>query len=195
MTDETATPTPRQVLDLPLEPNSAGAATVRDYLVELLATLWCEGGNFSGKRPFGDSGWRYEVYPALITAGYVTGRFDEYGLVEDCDTAAADRLVDAAIRSLTAAPEPLGYAVAGTAHSQRWNKEEGWTEPDGRTFPHLVDDHIQDMDGAQRLRDRWSGGKVLLYPGPDAEVDHRSLRVVALVPVDTPTETDGEAKA
>lgn len=102
------TPTPQQILDLPLPPNDASAATVRDYLIELLATLWREADLFSGKRPFGYSGWPYEVYPALVTAGYITGRLDEDGHVEDCDIVTADRLIDAAIRSLAPkrAPEP-----------------------------------------------------------------------------------------
>lgn len=68
-------PTPGQVLATPMGPNDAGAQTVRGYLVELLATVWREEEGFSGKRPFGNSGWQHELCDALAAVGYV-------GLVE-----------------------------------------------------------------------------------------------------------------
>lgn len=93
--------TARQVLDLPMQqPNDADAATVRDYLVKLLATLWEEGEGFSGKRPFGNSGWDYDLFPPLIRAGLVRGEFDEDGYIEDLDDRTANQLVAAAIREL-----------------------------------------------------------------------------------------------
>lgn len=54
-------PDPEDVLALALPSNDAGADTVKEYLVELLSTLWNEGEGFSGKRPFGTSGWEYEL--------------------------------------------------------------------------------------------------------------------------------------
>lgn len=42
--------------------------TVRGYLKELLRTIWLEGEGFSGKRPFGDSSWYYDISNALIRA-------------------------------------------------------------------------------------------------------------------------------
>jgi len=39
--------------------------TVRDYFYNLLRTLWIEEEGFSGKRPFGNSGWQYDIYNAL----------------------------------------------------------------------------------------------------------------------------------
>ncbi len=57
----TTAPTSRQVLDLPLPDNDSGARTVRAYLRALLTELWREEGNFSGKAPFGNSGWQYDV--------------------------------------------------------------------------------------------------------------------------------------
>lgn len=84
-----------------------GADTVRGYLMALLARLWEEGGNFSSKRPFGDSGWRWDLYPALERAGYVAGVMDERGYVRpDADPAdrnAYDALILAAINYLGAA--------------------------------------------------------------------------------------------
>jgi hypothetical protein len=46
---------------------------VRDYLRKLLETLWDDGECFSGKRPFGNSGWEWEIYDALGRAGFIAG--------------------------------------------------------------------------------------------------------------------------
>jgi hypothetical protein len=96
----TTEPTPQQVLDLPLPDNDSGASTMRGYLVALLTTLWHEQEGFSGKRPFGNSGWDYDLYPPLIHAGFVSGEIDEDGYVERVDAKAAHGLVLAAIKSL-----------------------------------------------------------------------------------------------
>ncbi|MBN3839304.1 hypothetical protein [Burkholderia sp. Ac-20349] len=52
--------------------------SIREYLGELLKALWDEGEGFSSKSPFGNSGWEYSLYGALIKAGAVEGRLDEY---------------------------------------------------------------------------------------------------------------------
>jgi hypothetical protein len=90
-------PTPQQVLALPIEPEEHGATTVREYLIALLRTLWAEEGNFSGKRPFGSSDWHYDLYIPLIDAGFVNGSFDEDGYVDELDETTADRLITEAI--------------------------------------------------------------------------------------------------
>ena len=77
-----------------------GASTVRGYLIELLATLWREQEGFSGKRPFGNSGWEYDLYAPLLKAGFIAGAFDEDGCVEQLDNAAGERLILAAIHAL-----------------------------------------------------------------------------------------------
>lgn len=74
--------------------------TLRDYLRNLLAVLWNDGESFSGKRPFGNSGWEYDIYSGLITAGLVDGSHDEDGYVERVDRKQADKLVLAAIKQL-----------------------------------------------------------------------------------------------
>ena len=94
-----------RVLACPMDrENGARATTVREYLVALLAALWAEGEGFSGKRPFGNSGWEYEVYAALAEQGLIEGVvFDGDGYVEDFPDEArreADRLVFDAIQSL-----------------------------------------------------------------------------------------------
>jgi hypothetical protein len=80
--------------------NQAGARTVRDYLKALLIELWDQGEGFSGKRPFGNGGWEYDLYYVLVSEGFVSGRIDAYGDVVDVDTIHAGRLIDQAIKSL-----------------------------------------------------------------------------------------------
>jgi hypothetical protein len=97
--------TPQQLLDLPLPPdNDSGASTVRGYLVALLTELWREEEGFSGKRPFGNSGWQYDLYAPMVKAQLVAGAVDEDGCLDTCDDAAADRLLLAAIAALGEAP-------------------------------------------------------------------------------------------
>ncbi len=79
--------------NIPMQENDAGAKTVGEYLKLLLLTLWDEEEGFSGKRPFGNSGWQYEVYIALISAKVVDGKLDEYGYVDEIDYHSADSIV------------------------------------------------------------------------------------------------------
>lgn len=88
------------ILDLPMGPNDADAVTVRDYLKALLSELWRKEDGFSGKRPFGNSGWQCEIHAALIKAGAITGKLDLEGCVEEADTAAGDILIQGAIDAL-----------------------------------------------------------------------------------------------
>lgn len=75
------TPTALEILDTPMEPNDSGATTVRGYLIALLAAVWEHGEDFSGKRPFGNSGWTWDLYGALVKAGHIDGTFDEDGYI------------------------------------------------------------------------------------------------------------------
>lgn len=90
------------ILDLPMNPqdNDASASSVREYLVNLLLCLWAEGEGFSGKRPFGNSGWQHELYVPLVEHGIVTGVLDEDGFIESVDTTKADLVIRDAIASL-----------------------------------------------------------------------------------------------
>ena len=47
---------------IPMGKNDIGAKTIGEYFEKLLLTLWDEQEDFSGKRPFGNSGWEYDVY-------------------------------------------------------------------------------------------------------------------------------------
>lgn len=57
------------VLDCPMQENDSCAHTVKDYLKALLIAVWDEGESFSGKRPFGNSGWDSDILDALVDAG------------------------------------------------------------------------------------------------------------------------------
>lgn len=98
----TTTPTGAEILAVPLPKNDADAATIHDYLVALLAVLWREEEGFSGKRPFGNSGWAYEVYAGLADAGLIEATRDEDGYLNDVDVPVADALVQRAIAALGA---------------------------------------------------------------------------------------------
>lgn len=96
-----AGPAPAQrLLELELPGNDSGATTVRGYLARLLERLWREDEGFSGKRPFGNSGWQYDVYAPMVKAGIIGGRLDGDGYIEQADTARADELILAAIAAL-----------------------------------------------------------------------------------------------
>ena len=72
-------------LEIRFDSDAGENLTIRDYLRILLETLWREEERFSGKRPFGNSGWEHDIYAALIKAGFIGGRLDEDGYVEDYD--------------------------------------------------------------------------------------------------------------
>lgn len=88
--------TGQEILALPMEENDSGATTVRGYLKALVTELWSEGESFSGKRPFGNSGWEYELYRPLVKAGLVGDDGDGYPQ----DTLEAAALISSAIEAL-----------------------------------------------------------------------------------------------
>lgn len=59
--------------------------TGREYLEELLMTLWEEKERFSGKRPFGNSAWDYDVAASLIETFPDLGQLDADGDVNEVD--------------------------------------------------------------------------------------------------------------
>ncbi len=88
--------TPAEVLALPMGPNDAKAVTVRDYFVSLLAKVWEEGEGFNGKRPFGNSGWHWDLIETLESNG-LPHRTDPLSHAE------AYKLIGDAIQSLRTA--------------------------------------------------------------------------------------------
>ena len=76
-----------QVLAVKLpEGNDFRAKDIREALWKLLDTLWNEGESFSGKRPFGNSGWDLDLVSALAKAGHVKAEFDEDGYLDHIST-------------------------------------------------------------------------------------------------------------
>ena len=73
------------ILEVELEENDAEANTVGDYLKELLVKLLDEEESFSGKRPFGNSGWLYEIAVPLVKRGLVKGTVNAEGEVEQVE--------------------------------------------------------------------------------------------------------------
>jgi hypothetical protein len=88
------------ILALPMTANDANAETVGAYLKALLIGVLTETEGFSGKRPFGNSGWIWDLYRPLVVAGLITGTLDEDGYIEKCDDKAALALILGAIRSM-----------------------------------------------------------------------------------------------
>lgn len=99
--DMTTQPTPEQILAVEMpQPNDAGAHTIRDYLVMLLATLWKEQEGFSSKCPLGNSGWEFDLYLPLVRTGHIQGSVDEDGYLDECDSDAGFLLIADAIATL-----------------------------------------------------------------------------------------------
>lgn len=93
--------TPEQLLALPMQqPNDADAPTIRDFLKALLVQLIRNGEGFNGKRPFGNSGWDFDLYFAMIRGGAIPGKLDECGYVDKVDCHAADLMLIEAIKML-----------------------------------------------------------------------------------------------
>lgn len=92
--------TAQQILALPMGDNDAHATTIGDYFARLAEQAWIEEEGFSGKRPFGNSGWQHEVYHALVTNKVITGEIDNYGYVEDYDGHAADQIITSVLKFL-----------------------------------------------------------------------------------------------
>lgn len=90
---------PRDILDIPMNPeeNDAEASTIGEYLQKLLETLWREDEGFSGKRPFGNSGWKYELYKPLAKYGLIEAVIDGYDDIIECDEISPDDLIYTAI--------------------------------------------------------------------------------------------------
>lgn len=93
-------PDAEAILALPIGTNDADAETVGQYLTMLFTLLWVEQEAFSGKRPFGNSGWDQEVYIALAAGGFIKLTLDQDGFIDEFDRGErikADELVVNAI--------------------------------------------------------------------------------------------------
>lgn len=78
----------KRILALPLSENDLNASTIGEYLSRLFQTVWKETEGFSG---YGHAAAHLET--ALISAGYVAGKIDKEGYVEESDSDALDKLI------------------------------------------------------------------------------------------------------
>lgn len=98
-----ADPTPDMghwVLNTPINDADSGATTIREYLIALARIMWQHGEGANGKRPFGNSGWQWDVYAALVKADLIEGTFVEDGGLVEADTDKGDELIADALRVL-----------------------------------------------------------------------------------------------
>jgi hypothetical protein len=76
----------KAIMDLPMtNPGSGDPDTLGECLRDLLRCLWEEEEGFSGKRPWGNSGWQLKFYEVLVKFDVIEGSFDEDGYLEDVD--------------------------------------------------------------------------------------------------------------
>lgn len=60
--------------------------TVKEFFVELLTTLFRKKECFSGKRPFGNSGWDYDLAVCFVKNKVIPGSIEDLGDGDfDCD--------------------------------------------------------------------------------------------------------------
>ena len=93
------------ILDLLIEhPFSSGEITLKEYFKLLLLTLWEEDEGFRGKKPFGNSGWKWDVIHVLAKAKLVKGDATQYsdGDIEfnNVDYKAGEKLIKQAIKEI-----------------------------------------------------------------------------------------------
>jgi len=89
------------ILELKFKCDDLGEViTIRGFLKALLYTLWDEEESFSGKRPFGNSGWTYTVYKVLIKNKAIEGELDEDGYIDSMDEKEARGVILKCIKAL-----------------------------------------------------------------------------------------------
>lgn len=93
--------TGKEILSVPIKYCDCGAKTIKEYLIILLGELWEKQELFNGKRPWGTSGWDFELYRALLSEGFVAGKFDEDDWIEEIDIETANDLIRLAIQALS----------------------------------------------------------------------------------------------
>lgn len=96
-----------EALEVRFDSDAGDNITVRDYLRILLSTLWAEKEGFSGKRPFGNSSWEYELYEPLVKSGFIPGTFNEDGELVTFDYRFANQYVQQLIMVAFYGIEPL----------------------------------------------------------------------------------------
>jgi hypothetical protein len=74
--------------------------TIRGFMQKLLLTLFEEMDGFSGKRPFGNSGWDGDLIVCLINNGWLEGKVDKEGYLDNYNYDQYSILISNLIKSL-----------------------------------------------------------------------------------------------
>ena len=160
-----------RVLNATMLTNDAEAETVREYLHVLIENLWIEGETFNAKRPFGNAGWKYAVYEALILDGLVEGTFDEDGFLDEFtndEQLKAEQLIINALASMLQGP-PL--VIDDEEDDDEDEGEEEEDDDDLEDEEEAGDKELDDEEEAEGLEGisaRDDGGN---DPGEQAESD------------------------
>lgn len=84
----------KDVLNIKFDSDPFGEISIKGYLLSLLKELWVKKDRFSGKRPFGDSGWEYELYECLAVNNVINADItEEDGAVHDYNKLEADVVI------------------------------------------------------------------------------------------------------
>lgn len=93
--------TNKEILELKFESTDLGSEiTIKDFFKKLLTTLFEEGECFSGKRPFGNSGWDWDLEICLAKNGVIKGKYDSKYDDWDFDPKEAEKKIFDLIKEL-----------------------------------------------------------------------------------------------
>lgn len=67
--------------------------SIKEFLKLLLRNLWIKEEQFSGKRPFGNSGWKCPIEKGLIENNFVEGAIDDDGYVISVDDDSVNKII------------------------------------------------------------------------------------------------------
>lgn len=91
----------KEILELKFESTDLGKEiSIKDFFKELLTTLFIEGEGFSGKRPFGNSGWDWDLKICLAKNEVIKGEYDSKYDDWDFDSQEADKKIFELIKEL-----------------------------------------------------------------------------------------------
>lgn len=86
--------TNKEILDLEFESGDLNTTiSIRDFFKKLLTTLFEKGECFSGKRPFGNSGWDWDLKICLVKNAIIKGEYDSKYDDWDFDSKEADKKI------------------------------------------------------------------------------------------------------
>lgn len=84
--------------------------TIAEFFESCMMALWMEGESFSGKRPFGNSGWEYDIINALAAGDFIKSKkkiFDGGGFadyteytISDQERKKADKIIKGVIKHI-----------------------------------------------------------------------------------------------